>query len=192
MLAATRGQEASLSLRAREGASPRTQAQPWTELAGAPLTQAHCLPGEPGAWRLPWRRPVDPALGSLKGRMGMCTRSGFPRPSGSPRPGKSQGGSWPSARTHTRPLRSPGNRQWRELAELQSAAETLLGAWGLHASPRLLNAHSRCYSAGSQPGFPQGAGARPLPCGQGQLGLGGGRVSHAGVHTQCPPLLHCN
>ena len=63
-------------------------------------------------------------------------------------------------RAHT-PSCSPGNRQRRELAELQSAAETLLGAQGLHASACLLDSHSRCYSEGYQPGSPQGAGQVP-------------------------------
>ena len=93
--------------------------------------------------------------------MGTCTRSGFPMASGPLRPGESQDSGGPSACKHTRPSCSPGNRKRRELAELQSAAETLLGARGLHASARLLDSHSRCYSEGSQPGSPQGAGQVP-------------------------------
>lgn len=164
-------------------------------MPGATLIHAHCLPGDPRAWRLLWRKPVDPAW-VPRGAHGDVHEVRAPQGSGSPRPGESQGSGGPSACKHARPSCSPANKQRRELA--QSCNRPPKPSWGRRVSMHPHASWTPIYGAtqGVSARLPPGCWAGPLlrpahalrPCGQGQLGLGGGHASHAGVHT---PALLC-
>lgn len=193
-LAAIQGQEASLSLRARS--SPGPQAQPWTVMPGATLIHTHCLPGDPGAQALLWRKPYGPSMGPLRAR-------GDVHESRAPGPLAPQAGE-PGQRWALRLQSTPGlvqlSKQAKEGAgpELQPAAKP---SWGRRVSMHLHTSLDSRYGAtqGVSARLPQGAGQVPSwgllstpAVWPGSARPGWGACVPCRVHTPAPTLLHCN